>query len=234
MRLLASAVIASIALTLVPGCAGGDDPTPEENAVGEGADALTRYDVNRLLDDDDLLGGRDVTVAKVQALLDREGSYLARYKDRSGRSAASIIVEESREHGVSPVYMLARIQVESSLVESGSSRGLSTATGCACPDGGSCDRDEAGFAKQVACAAELTQKYYAELARNGETRAGWAVGRSKRTLDPCAIRPANKATAVLYTYTPWVGGSGKQCGDRSVGGSTLVARIFDKYDAALR
>jgi hypothetical protein len=226
MRILLPALIGSIALTA---CAADDGAPEPDEKVADAADELRRYDVHRLLDDEDLRGGQAVTEAQVQAFLTREGSYLARYADRSGRSAARIVVDESRAHRVNPVYMLARIQVESSLVESGASRGLSTATGCACPDGRSCSAREAGFANQVACAAEYVEDYYAELARDGETRAGWAVGRTKRTLDPCSVTPSNKATAVLYTYTPWVGGGGRQCGQRGIGGSSLVASIYAKY-----
>lgn len=227
MRNLVVSLIGSIALA---GCASEADVSGPGENIGDTSDAVTRrYDVHRLLDDSDLRGGQNVTVAQVQAFLEREGSYLARYKDGRGRSAARIIVEESREHGVNPVYMLARIQVESSLVESGASRGLATATGCACPDGRRCARHEAGFANQVECAAEYVEGYYDELTREGETRSGWAVGRTRRTLDPCSVTPANKATAVLYTYTPWVGANGRQCSKRGVGGSTLVANIYDKY-----
>lgn len=223
----------SIALAAATGCAGEVDD--DDEALGEGADAVSqRIDVNRLLEDDALRGGRQVTVEKVQAFLQREGSYLARHKDRRGRSAARVIVESSRAHGVNPVYMLARIQTESQLVESGSSRNLEAATGCACPDGSACGRAEAGFVNQVECAAELVEDYYGELAREGETRSGWAVGRGKSTLDPCAIKPANRATAVLYTYTPWVGAGGRQCRRSGVGGSTLVARLYAKYAASFR
>jgi hypothetical protein len=226
-------MIAMIALVAASGCAGetGDD----EEDTGEGSDAVSqRQDVNRLVDEDALRGGRQVTVEKVQAFLQREGSFLARHRDRRGRSAARVIVESSRAHGVNPVYMLARIQTESQLVESGSSANLSAATGCACPDGGACSRAEAGFVNQVECAAELVEDYYAELAREGETRSGWAVGRAKSTLDPCSIKPANKATAVLYTYTPWVGAGGRQCRKSGVGGSTLVAQLYAKYAVSLR
>ncbi len=233
MRVLPMLMIGSIALSAISGCAAETDE--DADSVEEGADALSRrHDVHSLVTDDALRGGRNVTAEKVQSFLQREGSYLATWKDRSGRSAARVIVEESREHGVNPVYMLARIQVESSLVESGTSRNLSAATGCACPDGARCSRHEAGFANQVECAAELVEDYYAEIARDGVTRAGWGVGRSKATLDPCTIRPANKATAVLYTYTPWVGGGGKQCGKRGVGGSSLVAAIYEKYAPSFR
>lgn len=234
MRLTASLLLATIALaTAAPGCASQTDSGEEDQpVVDENGEAITtRYDENELLQDVDLRGGQAITAAQVQRFLDQKGSYLARYSEH-GRSAARIIVEESQGKRVNPVYMLARIQVESSLVQSGSSRNLSAATGCACPDGASCSSGDAGFGNQVRCAAKLVDAYFAEIDRDGVTRAGFGPGHSTRTLDPCTVRPANKATAVLYTYTPWVGAVGKQCGRRSAAGSSMVAHIYDGYRAS--
>ena len=43
-----------------------------------------------------------------------------------------------------------------------------------------------------------------DLDAKGTTIAGWKVGVAKKTSDGYAVTPANKATAALYTYTPWV------------------------------
>jgi hypothetical protein len=43
------------------------------------------------------------------------------------------------------------------------------------------------------------------------------------------VKPATKATAALYTYTPWVGAYAIQCGRDTVGGSSLVALVFNRY-----
>ncbi len=228
-RLLALASATALVLSL-GACATDVDDEPvsdDEAAVRE------RYDIHQLLTDDDLRGGRGITVADVQGFLESKGSYLARYEDpRSGKSAAEIIHAACTRYEINPVYMLARIQVESSLVGSGRSRGLDTATGCACPDGGGCASGESGFAKQIDCAGRLTSAYFDEIAERGVTRAGWGVGVSKRTLDPCSVKPKNKATAVIYTYTPWVGTRGQQCSSNGSSGSTTLVSIYKSYARA--
>ncbi|MFY0581328.1 hypothetical protein ACN28S_50100 [Cystobacter fuscus] len=69
-----------------------------------------------------------------------------------------LIVERSKAVGINPLYMLARIQTESSLITSGTSTNLAKATGCGCPDSAGCDTSYAGFgnrwtARPGSCAA---------------------------------------------------------------------------------
>ncbi|HUS66403.1 MAG TPA: hypothetical protein VMZ28_17825, partial [Kofleriaceae bacterium] len=204
-----------------------------DDGAGEDEAALAspKFDIHRLLEDSDILGGPALTAAEVQALLAGYGSYLATYRDPAfaNATAASIIVSEGKAAGISPLYLLARIQIESSLIQSKSSRNLAQATGCGCPDGGSCSKSYAGFGMQVRCSAQKMAKYISDLDTRGYTIADWAVGKSRKTLDPCTITPQNRATAALYTYTPWVGANGKQCGRASVGGSSAVSRVLALY-----
>jgi hypothetical protein len=191
-----------------------------------------RFAPGALLTDELLRGGEQITVAQVQDFLALEGSGLASYAAPDGRTAAELIVDLALDHGVSPLYMLARIQTESSLIGSGTLRGLARATGCGCPDGGRCDRTLSGFAAQVDCAAVLIEDYYDELDTTGATRSGWKVGVARRTLEGCRVVAQDRATASLYTYTPWVGRYTTGCGTRSAGGSTMLALIFHDYWAS--
>jgi hypothetical protein len=126
--------------------------------------------------------------------------------------------------------MLARIQTESGLIQSGTSSGLSQATGCGCPDGSGCSAQWRGFGNQVECSARVVRGYLNDLDAGRSTITGWRPGVGKNTSDPCWVRPANKATAALYTYTPWVGAYGRQCRVRpDIGGSTLVALAYAKF-----
>lgn len=213
---------------LVSGCGGA---VLDELAGEDEAALATKFDVHRLLEDDDIVGGEDITVAQVQDFLSGYGSYLASYRDPAfgDATAAEIIVDEGRAAGISPLYLLARIQIESSLIQSKSSRNLAQATGCGCPDSGSCSASYAGFGKQVQCAAQKMAKYFADLDTKGHTISGWRTGVAKATLDPCTVTPRNRATAALYTYTPWVGANGRQCGRAGIGGSSLVARVHGLY-----
>lgn len=187
---------------------------------------------NRLLNNDEVIGGADVSVADVQAVLEYYGSALADYRE-GGKSAARWIVDAGRASNISPVYLLGRIDTESGLVRSGTLAHLSAATGCGCPDGAQCDPNHAGFGLQVRCAAEKMRKYLTSLETTGSTISGWRVGVGKRTLDPCWVVPANKVTAALYTYTPWVGAYTSGCGTSQWGGSSLVALLTRRFATTL-
>jgi hypothetical protein len=219
----------------------GDTTDSEEEQDGSES-ALTelkkgstkKLDLNNLLEDDDILGGKGITAAQIQGFLDEKGSYLATYSD-GGRTAAQIIVDECRANGVSPIYMLARIQGESSLVESKSpnTKNIPKATGCGCPDGKGCSAQYKGFANQITCASKLIKKYFDEMDTKGATVADWKVNGTKKTLDPCTVTPKNRATAALYTYTPWVGSFGDGCGASKYMGSSGIAALAQKYKEAL-
>ncbi|WP_281255422.1 hypothetical protein [Cystobacter ferrugineus] len=215
------------------GCGGPDDePRPVDELTGEVLlDLAATYDMHRLMEDADLTGGSTITAAQVQQFLQQKGSYLAGYRDPawSNQTAATLIVARSRAHGISPLYMLARIQIESGLIQSGTSNNLSKATGCGCPDSGGCNTSYAGFGNQVECGAAKIRNYLKDLDAGRPTVSGWKVGVTKQTLDPCTVTPATKATAALYTYTPWVGAYAWQCGKDTVGGSSLVSAVFARY-----
>jgi hypothetical protein len=180
-----------------------------------------------VLADNEVEGRADITVAQVQTFLEKKGSALARYTE-GGRTAADVIVSAGRAWNISPLYLLARIQTESSLITSGSLDKVRQATGCACPDGGGCDASKATFTIQVQCASRWMRDYFNELRDNGVTRAGWRVGVGKTTLDGCWVTPANRATAALYTYTPHAGAYAIGCGG-PWGGTSLVAVAFRLY-----
>ena len=206
-------------------------PSADVLAGGAEHELSMRFDVDSLLTDQQLTGGQDITVAEVQAMLEEHGSFLADYVDPAwGKSAARLIVERGRAHRISPLYLLARIQIESGLIQSGTSANLSQATGCGCPDSGGCSASWTGFGRQVDCAAEKMRNYLQDLDDGGSTVSGWRVGVAKRTGDPCTVTPANRATAALYTYTPWVGAYGDRCRLRlDIGGSSLVALVYSRY-----
>lgn len=214
--------------------------TEDEEVIDDIDDALImrvggRVDATQVLSDENVEGDQDVTVEQVQALLEEAKSSLASYSV-GGRTAATIIVEESKAQQISPVYMLARLQSEQGLVfrtMTGASytRALSKATGCGCPDNAPCAKATSGFQGQVSCAAELMRRYLTNLDA-GKTAIGgsayiqpneWKLGKTTRTLDRCYVRPKNRATAALYTYTPWVGKSSTMgCGTAPIGTSGVA------------
>jgi CHAP domain len=215
------------AAALVQGCTNGASaPT-----VGQLGSALSGGTVNPNdpMSNAALLGGQAITEREMQTFLTDKGSALRSYKDPDGKTAADLIVTLSEKYAVSPVYMLARIESESGLITSGSLENLDSATGCACPS--TCDPSQSGFYNQVQCAASMTAGYMKELA-TGPTVSGWQVGVAKRSADGCLVTPATKATAALYTYTPYVGAySTKGCGADEAG-VTGLALIFNDYSSS--
>ena len=136
-------------------------------------------------------------------------SRLATYSS-GGMTAAQAIAAAAEKYHINPLAILVRAQMEQSLIAktNPSDKALNYAFGCGCPDGGSCSTQWKGFHKQAECMAGHMRDYLDDQAGGGETIAGWKVGKAKKTLDPSWVTPKNKATAALYTYTPWVGSSG--------------------------
>ncbi|HYO59581.1 hypothetical protein [Archangium sp.] len=217
---------------LVVGCGQTEDEVVVDELTGQVLEpATTEYDMHRLLEDTDITGGQWITTAQVQAFLQQKGSYLATYKDPawSSKTAAALIVERSKAYTINPLYMLARIQTESSLITSGTSTNLAKATGCGCPDSSGCDISYSGFGNQIECSAKKMRGYFNSLDAGQATVSGWKPGVLKSTSDPCSVKPVNKATAALYTYTPWVGAYAIQCGRTDIGGSSLVAVKYNQF-----
>ena len=137
-------------------------------------------------------------------------------------SAAQFVVNAATAERIHPLVLVARMQVESSLVSKTTAptqRLIDRALGCGCPDGSSCSTSykRARQAARVRREDRSARWFDASVAGTGE----WRKGRAKRTLDPRTVTPANHATATLYAYTPWVlVGSG---------GNWLVWNVTRKY-----
>jgi hypothetical protein len=132
------------------------------------------------------------------------------------------LVRISRDKTVDPVVLLARMQVESSLVSKTvkpSSSRINTALGCGCPDSSACSSQYLGLANQLRCAGDVLAARFADSETNEP--GAWAQGKAKKTLDPLSVTPRTHATAALYAYTPWVL-TGR-------GGNWLVWNVTRKY-----
>jgi hypothetical protein len=180
-----------------------------------------------LMDDASFTDDHFMTRAEVQAFFEStpygSRSFLADFST-GGRSVAELIVNAAADKQISPIVLLVKLQVETGLVSktvTPSAAILNRAMGCGCPDGGSCASATSGFEKQIRCAADVFRDYLDDLDSDGATIAGWKVGTGKRTLDGVWVSPRNRATAALYTYTPWVlPGSG---------GNWLFWNIYKRY-----
>ena len=179
-------------------------------------DSAAGFDPNAILDDRDIfdLGGMDLT--GIRSFLRQRGalgSLSLRDIDGVEKDAAEIIWRVAASYKVNPKYLLALLQKEQSLVEGPmpSQRQLDWATGFGVCD--SCSKDDPriqdykGFANQVEYAAKQhRERYLLQLLGKGTTVSGYAPGKVT-VVDGTNIRPANNATAMLYTYTPHIHGN---------------------------
>lgn len=138
-----------------------------------------------------------------------------------GRRAADVIVEVAVAHELNPVMLVARMQVEKSLVSKTVRPAQATidwAFGCGCPDHRACNEAYRGLDRQLACAADTLRRWYdGSVAGDGL----WVLGQGKRTLDPLWVTPRSHATASLYAYTPWV--------QQGYGGNWLVWNVTRRF-----
>jgi MYXO-CTERM domain-containing protein len=208
-------------------------PVPEDSARGTSSSVTERpFDRNAVLDDKSMRDAETLTVADVQKFLDKTPwgtrSALAKYTE-GGKSAATIMVDAAKAHGINPLEMLVRVQMEQGLVykTTAPATSISLAFGCGCPHSSVCNDSYRGFANQAECAAGTMRRTMDKALTASGTVSGWSRGKSKDTEDGITIVPKNAVTAALYTYTPWVGEAGG--GKVGVGGVSLHAQVWDRF-----
>jgi len=193
--------------TSYPSTAIAEDLTVYDDGKADSAN----FSPHNLIDDATFEDAGFMTEAEIQGFFGNnpygERSYLYQYTEL-GSTAAQIIGEASLEYSINPLVLLTKLQVETSLVFSTgvpSQHTLKRAMGCGCHDGNPlCSQGAEGFRMQIRCAAQAFRSYFSDLESRGITVSGWSVGKNKNTQDDVLVLPANKATAALYTYTPWV------------------------------
>ncbi len=181
------------------------------------APALSTFNPGYILDDADMFGLGIMTRDSIRDFLASKGSGLAHIKltdiDGEEKWPTDIVWRVATSYRINPKYLLALMQKEQSLVEdpSPSQKQLDWATGFAVCD--SCSMNDPalqqykGFASQLEWAAKQhTEKYLLQLLGRGTTISGIAPGKAVK-IDGQTVIPANKATAMLYTYTPHLHGN---------------------------
>ncbi len=205
--LLLSLAVLSACAADVPSDGGEDFDFEVDSNDGKADGVAARFDANNVLDDELFVAGDSMEVEDVQEFLESSPygtrSWLASHTI-DGVSAAQAIVDAARAEQIHPLVLVARMQVETSLVSKTSppsQRLIDRALGCGCPDGGTCSTSYKGLAKQLLCGAKTMRRWYdASIDGTGE----WRKDHRGRTLDPRYVTPGNHATASLYAYTPWV------------------------------
>jgi hypothetical protein len=136
-------------------------------------------------------------------------NHCAAYQGARRESAATIIYKVAQACGINPQVLIVLLQKEQSLVTS-TNTALTVnrylrATGYKCTDTAPCDPRYKGFFAQVYTAAWRMQDYVLNP-QNFNFRAGMTANILYNPKADCGASPvtiANKATAVLYNYTPY-------------------------------
>ena len=84
--------------------------------------------------------------------------------------------------------------------------------------------------EQIYDAAGQMRRDFDRLTNGQSTAGGWKNGVAKNSLDPLTITPANKAVAILFSYTPWVG---KEWGGRK-GGNALFCQLWEQFEFGIK
>ena len=193
--------------------------------IGDKQDGLiATFDPNWLMSDLFFEHSRSITAQTLQQFFETtpygKRSWLAD-AEIDGVSAAKRIVQVSQSLSINPILLLARMQVEQSLisrVNPPSQHARDFAFGCGCYDYEACYERYRGLGQQLVCAGETLNKLYQQ---SQDQKGLWRAGKSKETLDRETVTPANHATAAFYAYTPWV--------LRGQGGNWLVWNIIKRF-----
>jgi len=128
--------------------------------------------------------------------------------NEGGKSAAQIIWEQAQNYGINPQVLIVTLQKENGLITDSWPYPWQyrTAMGFGCPDGAPCDAQWYGFTNQVSQAARHFRNFY-------DLNPAWYIpyrpGVNFIKWNPNAacggsnVNIANRATAALYSYTPY-------------------------------
>ncbi len=203
------------------------------------AEAFT-FDKNFLISDGELENATYLSMNGIQNFLAERSSILASTEatdlDGETRSVAGIIKNAAAKYTLNPMMFLVMAQKESSAV---TAQSMSYAIENWILGYGRCDscsEEQAapyrGIAKQFDSAgSRIRNGYLADLEGGGTTISGWAVGRTKTTIDGIEVTPQNNATAALYTYNPCVGAYGG--GYSQFGCNSAFQKIWQDWNPSI-
>ncbi|NEG70032.1 hemagglutinin [Bifidobacterium sp. BRDM6] len=191
------------------------------------------YDFNPgdIISDDQFFNGSAMNEQQIQSFLDDEGAnctgdnclatktfdvtdkaatdYCSAYDaDDSGKeTAATIIYKTAQACSVSPKVLLTMLQKEQNLVTATDPTDFQfeAAMGLSCPDTDDCDPEYAGFFNQVYGSASRYQYYVANESQYGysEHDLNYIQYNPDASCGGSEVYIENKATALLYIYTPY-------------------------------
>lgn len=189
-----------------------DTPRPTQTAAGSVSPPAPaapgdeswqeKFQKDLLISDHCLTNSGSMTVAQIQAFLDKKGSILA--KPYRGSKPAQMIYDAARKHGINPQVLLTRLQCEQGLIsaKTATQKRLDWALGVGCYDSGNWNQKFKGFDKQIEWAAATYKRHYQDA--KARLERGEKVTMS---IDGQQITVKNAATYSFYKYCPHLHGN---------------------------
>lgn len=175
------------------------------------------FNPNNIVTDSAVEDYNSLTAEEIRDFANAQGGTLDTYIDPENKMPAYYIIwQTAQEFRINPKFILTMLQKEQSLVTDSepTQNQYSWAVGYSCY-GGVCLDKYKGFTRQIiGMANKIMNSYFADLNSKGKHRGNffctftkWCIGYPKETQDQQLIIPENKATAALYTYNPYRGGT---------------------------
>jgi hypothetical protein len=178
----------------------------DSSALAEGralsVDAASAFDKNTIITDAQLTDYNAMTASSIQSFLASYNGPLSKFSS-GGNSAAQIIYNACQTYGISPYLVLTTLEKEMSLIRS------SSANPDYCAMGWSSCQDPMAikFVDQIHYGTQQFRMYQNNLSHyTDKNRNPWALNVLRYVSDGTVI-VTTTATAGLYVYTPWIGGS---------------------------
>jgi hypothetical protein len=192
------------------------------------------FNPNNIITDFELKDKHSMSLSAIQAFLNKHDSVLKNLTsvfEGESLTASEIIYRVAQRENISPKFILTKLDHEQCLVRGCSflkdpkrlqkaldwAAGFAVCSGCHLSDPKI--QKYKGFAKQVDAVASVQNEYI----RKSDKAHILAKGQTMTTNDNHTVVPENQATANLYTYTPYQGGS------VDIGGNYFFAKLWDKY-----
>ncbi|HBV58163.1 MAG TPA: hypothetical protein DEB73_02810 [Candidatus Magasanikbacteria bacterium] len=198
-KLLILAVLVNFVITISPAWA----QIPAING-----DVDPDFNPNMIITDEELTNANTMSHEDIAAFLKNKSSSLANYEiidpaTGLNKTATEIIFQASQNYQINPRVLLVLLQKEQSLVENSTPTqyNFDWATGYARCD--ACDQNDPaivkfkGLAKQIDSAAASFRYFLDNPPEVWLKKPGLLY-----SIDSIPVIPANRATALLYTYTP--------------------------------
>jgi len=183
----------------------------EPSITGSASASSAPYN-DMCLSDDDFTNTSTMSYEDIKKFLKDKDSFLKEDEvmdvDKAFFDPAEFIDYAAQSYGINPQVILTTLQKEQRAIKEQTrlpNWKLKLIMGYSNPS---------TITDQILDGTAQMRRDFNRLSNGRPTAGGWQNGVTKNSLDPLQVTPANKAVAVLFTYTPWVG--------EGWGGRTLI------------